>query len=68
MTFMFRVRTGHIREWKDKIGEGWIEPDEPIESDCVHPSGRQQLIGTFFGSAIVTITGGGLSLTTFVSL
>lgn len=32
-------RTGHIRLWKDKYGEGWIEPEEPIENDCMHPSG-----------------------------
>lgn len=32
-------RTGHIRLWKDKYGEGWIEPEEPIQNDCMHPSG-----------------------------
>ena len=33
------LRTGHIRLWKDKYGEGWIEPEEPIQNDCMHPSG-----------------------------
>ena len=32
-------RTGHIRLWKDRLGEGWIEPDEPIDDDSLHPSG-----------------------------
>eukprot|EP00434_Breviolum_minutum_P034906 symbB.v1.2.030900.t1/scaffold3528.1/size54678/6 len=33
------TKTGHIRLWKDRLGEGWIEPDEPIDDDSLHPSG-----------------------------